>query len=429
MKIDSVQEFYKAIHEFPHLCNGCGMCAGICPTDAVSMVKNKYNQYVPSFLEENCIFCDWCVESCPGINITGTNLNGIGEHKKIYLAWSNDLTARRAGSSGGVITALTSWMLSEGMIEKAIMLNSSQSPIEPQIDVIRSADSVLQCSGSKYISAPMCSKISEFTKGSLITTLPCQSSAIKKAGKDKGYVFGLFCSKANTSDLIRYICVQENIQPGEIQRINFRDGEWPGKVLIQTYNRDVRIPYNRSYFTAIFNGGYFNIQGCLLCPDYFNENADISFGDPWGMKIDRELLLGKTIVIVRTSKGLELIEKAISDHIISVEEIQEEQVINGHKGGIYNKKISIKIRLRKFQEYGLPIPEHNFDLSKKFNPVQTYLQNYYFKNNVLLKNKYEEIFSKNKWFIFFERFFNHAIHTIYIRFFLARSNPINEVRH
>jgi coenzyme F420 hydrogenase subunit beta len=395
MKFETVREFFATIEKYPHLCTSCGMCVGICPTEAVSIVKNEYSQYIPLFDEEKCTQCNKCIKSCPGIDITSSQQSGIGVFQKIYLACSSDKSQRSAGSSGGVITALSSWMLSEGIIEKAILLNSTESPINSEISIITSAEAVMQCSGSKYVAYPICEAIQEFSKNSLITTLPCQSIAINKARKHKGYIFGLFCSKAY---------------------INYRKGSWPGQVAIDTSNRKIRIPYNRSYYTAISNGDFFTIQGCLLCPDYFNENADISFGDPWGFKIDQELLLGKTVVIVRSSKGLELIERAISNKKIIAEEITEEQVINGHQGGVYFKKRSIGLRLRKFEQMGLPLPEHNFDLPKKHNPIQSYIQNYYIKNNILLKKDYENIFSTNKLMIFIKRYSILLLQKTYLKF-------------
>lgn len=422
MKFGTVREFFATIEKYPHLCTSCGMCVGICPTGAVGILKNKYSQYIPVFDEEKCTKCNKCIKSCPGIDIINSQQSGIGVFQKNFLACSSDKSQRSAGSSGGVITALSSWMLSEGIIEKAIMLNSTGSPINSEIGIITSAGSVMQCSSSKYVAYPICEAICEFNENTLITTLPCQSRAMNKARKNKGYIFGLFCSKAYTSDLIRYVSTQESIKLEDIQTINYRKGSWPGQVAIDTINRKIRIPINRSYYTAISNGYFFTIQGCLLCPDYFNENADISFGDPWGFKMDQELLLGKTVVIVRSSKGLELIEGAISNKIIIAEEITEKQVINGHQGGVYFKKRSIGLRLKKFEEMGLPLPEHNLDLSKKYNLIQSYIQNYYIKNNILLKKDYENIFSSNKLMIFIKRYFILLLQKIYMKFYINKSN-------
>jgi coenzyme F420 hydrogenase subunit beta len=405
MRFETVRDFFDTIEKYPHLCTSCGMCAGICPTAAVKIVKNQYSQYIPLFEEDKCNACNQCINCCPGIDITYAQQAGIGAFQKIFLANSNDNAQRSAGSSGGVITALSAWMLSEGIVGKAIMLNSTASAVEPEIGILTSAEEIMQCIGSKYVAYPTCEAIRDFREKTLITALPCQARAIKKARRNKGYVFGLFCSKAFTSDLIRYVSIQESIKLDEIQQINYRDGGWPGQVAIDTKSQKIRIPYNRSYFTAISNGFFFAIQGCLLCPDYFNENADISFGDPWGFKPDQELLLGKTIVIARTVRGLELIERAIANKIIVAEEITERQVIKGHQGGSYLKKRSLDLRLKKYKEMGLPLPEHNLDLTKKHNLLQSYIQNYYIKNNVLLKKNYAKIFSSNKLVIFVKRYF------------------------
>jgi coenzyme F420-reducing hydrogenase beta subunit len=298
-------------------------------------------------------------------------------------------------------------MLSEGIIGKAIMLNSTPegSAVNPKTDIITSAEKVMQCSGSKYVAYPICEAVREFREKTLITALPCQVRAIRKARRNKGYVFGLFCSKAFTSDLIRYISIQESIKLEDIQRINYRYGSWPGQVSIDTIDQKIRIPLNRSYYTAISNGYYFAIQGCLLCPDYFNENADISFGDPWGFKVDQEILLGKTVVIARSPKGVELIERSIANKIIIAHEIPVEQVIRGHQGGVYIKKLSIGLRMKILAEMGLPLPEHNFTLPTKSNPLQFYIQNYYIRNNFLLKKNYERIFSYNKLIVYIMRYF------------------------
>jgi len=42
------------------VCSGCGLCAGDCPTEAITMIDNY-----PSFDESKCTNCNACVDSCP----------------------------------------------------------------------------------------------------------------------------------------------------------------------------------------------------------------------------------------------------------------------------------------------------------------------------------------------------------------------------
>lgn len=414
MEFESINHFFETVNTNPYLCTSCGMCVGVCPTDAVTMQLNQFNQFVPLFDEELCVGCNYCVESCPGIDIRNDHKD-IGDYHKIYLAWANDSKYRTNGSSGGVVSALSSWLLSTGYVSNVLTLNSSNNPITPNVIDVKSADSILQCAGSKYIAYPICVEIDKFNEKSLITTLPCQTSAIKKANLNNGIIFGLFCSKAYTADLIKYLSIQESIKTKEIKSINYREGNWPGQVSIKTPNKDVQIPLAGSYYTAISNGYYFSIQGCLLCPDYFNENADISFGDPWGFKVDQGLSLGKSVVIVRSEKGKEIIDLAIANNVITVEEITREQLLKGHQSGVYIKKSSIGIRLNKIKKMGLPLPEFNQKLIPNYDPLQYVIQDYYIKNSILLKKRYESIFKINKWLVFINRYMILIIQKMYLK--------------
>ena len=46
-------------------CNGCGSCAGECPTEAITLEDNH-----PVFDEDKCSNCNACVDACPTGAIT-----------------------------------------------------------------------------------------------------------------------------------------------------------------------------------------------------------------------------------------------------------------------------------------------------------------------------------------------------------------------
>jgi coenzyme F420 hydrogenase subunit beta len=419
-RVKEVENFFEMAREFPHLCTSCGMCDGVCPTEAIGMEMNEYAQFVPKFIQENCIYCKKCILCCPGIDITGS-AEDIGEFKEIYLGHANQKTYRSRGASGGVITALSAWMLEKGIIEKSISLNSKKSPIVPEIVINTSAKEVAECSGSKYVSTPICSEIKEFDSKSSITVLPCQSIAMKKMRKTQGYIFGVFCSGAQTKDLVEYVSQKEDIKLEDIKDINYRVGDWPGNILIHTSKKDITIPYRRSYYTAAANSGYFTIQGCALCPDYFNENADISFGDPWGISHGADMALGKTLMIVRTQKGTELLQKAQEEGIITLEKVTKQEVLSGHRKSIYFKKKTLYIRVKKIKDMGLPLPRHKENISKRFNIFDHVVHEYVLRNIITMKKKYKQILNYSKYWIFIERFFVHTIHTLYLKILWASS--------
>ena len=417
-----VPKFFDTVRRYPHLCKSCGMCVGVCPTNAVRMVLNEYSQYVPEFNESKCIHCQRCINCCPGIDITNAKPYLKGDFRQLLIGSATNPEIRQHGASGGVVTSLISWMLSCGLVNRAINLDFSDSPILPKPAVFTNVKQVMANGGSKYIIYPICDQLKKFDKHTVITTLPCQSLAMRKANLTEGYIFGLFCSKAYTKDLIRFVCEKEKINSNELISIDYRRGDWPGVVRLETKNKSIEIPLQHSYYTAASNGYYFSNQGCLLCPDYFNENADISFGDPWGIERDNDLKHGKTVIIVRTEKGQKILEQAIEDQILSVENLNESLLLKGHLNGIHFKKSTLSIRLAKIQEMGLPLPNHNQDLEQKKNVIDSFIQDFYINNSIKMKKKYETIFKWSKARIFLHRYFIHFIQTMSLKY--RRDKPV-----
>ncbi len=43
-------------------CTGCGICADLCPSEAIEMTREMA---YPEFIPDLCILCLTCVEECP----------------------------------------------------------------------------------------------------------------------------------------------------------------------------------------------------------------------------------------------------------------------------------------------------------------------------------------------------------------------------
>lgn len=44
----------------PEMCNGCGQCAAVCPTGAITFDGAKF-----IVIEDNCLACETCLFVCP----------------------------------------------------------------------------------------------------------------------------------------------------------------------------------------------------------------------------------------------------------------------------------------------------------------------------------------------------------------------------
>lgn len=399
---EKVSAFFADIEKYPMLCQSCGMCQGVCPVDAIELSRNFATQFVPHYDSEKCIGCMKCVHACPVRSNTRKTQTVIGSYYKIYIAKNGNQEHVKEASSGGVITALLEHGIQTGVFDEVLTVSNQKSPIVAQAEYTKDPK---RESGSKYISAPLCT-IYDKKKKLAATALPCQAKAIRKQSKDT-FLFGLFCSKLSLEDLINYVTEKIHTGTEGIEEITYRRGSWPGKFTVKYANGTViSQKYNRSPFNSAYNSYNFSGSGCLLCDDYFSQEADISFGDPWGRPQYQENYLGETIMIVRSKRGLELVESSISEGIITAEEFDLEKVIKGHLKEIYNKKTALIQRIEYLNSYTDAMQGYDTNLLVKAKNF-SFLNRYAIKNNWkrrTSKEKYKKIFRKPIHLMFVERF-------------------------
>ncbi|NLL93372.1 MAG: 4Fe-4S dicluster domain-containing protein [Clostridiales bacterium] len=405
-KID-VQKFHDEIEKYPMLCQSCGMCEAVCPSGAIKISQNPYSQFVPYLDIDKCIGCTKCIKACPVRENMYKSTSVIGPYYKIFLAKSTTKEDVENGSSGGVITALTQYGLDKGIFDEVLTQTSKDFKVISTPQYIKETRKE---SGSKYISAPLCSVFDRKKCNVVATALPCQAKAIKKQNTDT-FIMGLFCSKLSLEDLAKYVAKKNKRKYEDIKKITYRRGNWPGKFKMEFVDtsKNIEENLNRSQFNAAYNSYNFSCSGCLLCDDYFAESADISFGDPWGKKQYVDGYIGETVVIVRTKRGMEFVEKAIEDNAISVSEIDLLDVIRGHLKEIYNKKTALLQRINTFEKESNAMKDYDkkvlIDI-KNFKILNKYSIHNNWKRRVNTK-KYNRMMKSSMKVMFFVRF-SHA---------------------
>lgn len=403
MPIHDIMDFYSEIKEFPVLCRSCGMCEGVCPTGAVKMTQNEYSQFIPTFDPQKCTLCCKCMATCTARRIVRDEPAIIGSYRKICLIRATDSEIAEKSTSGGAVTALLKFGLENGYFNQVLTQSNENSPIcaEPVIKTEITADD----SGSKYVCAPLGVKYSRKFKNTAATVLPCQAQSIRRLENDT-FLFGLFCSKLSTPDLIRRMAGKKNLP--EITKTAYRDGTWPGKFSIRYKNGKVyEQKLNRSVFGAVYNSYLYTCQGCMLCDDYFAEYADISCGDPWGKPQYDKNYTGQTVTIIRSERAMKLVEEAEKAGVIEIEEYDYESLIKGHLKELYHKKTAIIQRLRYVKS-----KMHNHELAV-FNeqamvyvPYSRTLNKFSIYTNFVVKEKgrYESTFRFSKHLLFLIRY-------------------------
>ncbi len=360
------------------LCNGCGTCAGCCPSDAIQM-KRRHDMYSPIVNYSKCNECKICIDACPAIaDFTALNKSvfgqppneiSIGNYLNCYVGYSTNPQIRWNSSSGGLVTTLLIFALNNGIIDGAITTKMSRKkPLEPEVAIAQSEAEIITSSKSKYCPVSVNTQLKSILdkKGKYaIVGLPCHIQGTRKAEtvfkklKAKIHLhMGIFCLHNINFAGTKILLEKVGVTTEDVVKLDYRGEGWPGKMVITLKNGTKRAFSYRSIWSALYGSFYFTPFPCTLCPDMTSELADISFGDAWlpEFKDNKE---GISMLITRTERGEEILREAENDGKIKVKRISYRKVLDAHRLGIYFKKRNLAARLKLLKLTGNPAAENN----------------------------------------------------------------------
>lgn len=364
------------------LCCGCGVCAAVCPNNAITMeiVRGFFS---PKIEKNKCNNCQLCIKCCPGYSVdfevlSSDSSNGccqnsqVGTFLECYVGHSKDSNVRYNSASGGLVTQLLISALEDNIIDGALVTRMKEdNPLLSETFIARTKEEIIEASKSKYCPVAINAGLKQILKEKgkyAVVGLPCHIHGIKKAEKHIKSLenkiilhIGLLCSHMVTFSGTELLLEKKQIEKNLVKKLSYRGKGWPGSMTIKTQEgKEYDIPLFGSWnaYWPIFSSFLFTPIRCTMCPDQAAELADVSLGDAWLPEMKNEKI-GKSVIICRTKIGNKILAIGKSNQKIDKQTISVEKVVQSQIANLIFKKKDLATRKVLFRLFGKMFPKFN----------------------------------------------------------------------
>lgn len=326
------------------LCAGCGVCCAAAPA-GVEMSLSESGYLRPRVLralteEEDRIIAD----ICPGVALTQEPPNGLdhpvwGPIVRVRAGQATDPALRHKASSGGVLSAVLLYLLENRLVDRVVQTAAnSLAPIENATIESTTPDDVFRAAGSRYApSAPLSDILRQLERPGRFAFVgkPCDVAALRAYARHRTeirakvpYLITFFCAGIPSLDGTRMILHRLGVKESEVTSFRYRGEGWPGYATASTKDgRTLRMSYAESWGSILSKHLQFR---CKICPDGSGGFADLVCADAWygdehGYPKFEEAE-GRSLVITRTPKGEDVVQKALRAGYLELVDIDVDEI-------------------------------------------------------------------------------------------------------
>lgn len=358
-------------------CTGCGLCHSVQYT---KIAKDKRG--FPSAVLQDDEKLSFYRNVCPVYYYDDIAKHDVwGIVKTAIVGYSSDDKLRYKAASGGALTELCCALLSSKTVDGILQTTYDPDDQTKTISVIsRTEEEVKSRCGSRYsISVPL-----EHILQSIVSCeryafvgKPCDVMALKRyfsvrpeLEKTIPYLLSFFCAGEPSEAAQDALLNKMNCTHEECDSITYRGNGWPGYTTVVKKNGTVEKLEYKVTWGRYLGRDLRNI--CRFCMDGTGDCADIVCADFWHLDekgyTDFSEHEGRNIIIARTNQGVELLNQAIRNNQIIVEEDFTSKMDEFHKyqPAQYKRKGTMKSALFSMRLFGKEIPHYSKSYLNKY---------------------------------------------------------------
>ncbi len=301
-------------------CSGCSACYSACPKNAIKMVADVEGFLYPQVDKTLCIDCGLCNKVCPIEN----KKPQIQKQPKAYAGKYNDDFIRHLSSSGGIFTAIATYVLGKGGVVFGVVFNDDFSVSHKAVECEEDLGALR---GSKYLQSRIedtylqAEKYLKDGRLVLFTGTPCQVGGLLsylRKSYDNLITQDLICHGTPSPDVWQKYVQYRAAQAGaKANKISFRNKENGWKRFSMSFDFENNNEYicsaGHDYFIRAFLSNICLRPSCYACSfKTVERNADITLADFWGIQNvlpDMDDDKGTSLILVHTEKGMRILEE------------------------------------------------------------------------------------------------------------------------
>lgn len=359
------------------LCTHCGLCVGL--SSGTLVMVDTARGPLPRPVGAAPQLPDIAFEACPGKGLRYPDLNTavfgqqpanwlIGNVQQTYIGYSAVPEVRRRGASAGVITQILLYLLEQGLIDGAVVVQQGRTiPWLAEPVIALTPEDIIAGSQSVYMPVPvnmLLPKMAAFEGRLAYVGLPDQVAALRRLqqlghpGAQKvDYVLGPYVGTIMYFDAIKSYLRSNGVRHIEdVTELRYREGEWPGYLQIKT--RDGRVlRAEKFYYNYLIP--FFITRSTLLAVDFTNELTDISVGDAWHPNYEAQGQ-GFSVVVARSNKGADVLARMQDAGVVQLDQITVDEALAMHGHMLDFKKRGAFIRMDWRRAVGQPVPDYGY---------------------------------------------------------------------